>query len=301
MEATNANSRPKSIDALVRELGTAASEVRAAATDLISKKGNFSQIVHNSEWHMRGAHYHFSQLANSYDEFAAGAALRVHSIAEKGSDVDVIIMYAPEFQRMMFDFYALVNIVRIFLDNLRIYLQPVFLTKLGQMPKSILDILNGYTDCPVYKTLNSRPDMRYLCDLRNCIVHYRSLATSDNLIVTKEGLSAEDKDMLFNKADPTGRLSSMARAVFRKDDNNAYVVNVFVPDRIFDDANKGTKKLVNFTYEAKWNILSASRDFVNFIRYPLLITYQLLGSVGTPAFQWKKVKRKRKTGSHHNY
>jgi len=91
---------------------------------------------------------------------------------------DAVIMHLPEIQHLMFEFYALINLCKISLDNLRTFLSPTFTN--NHLPKSIRSFIKGKSDCPVYQELICEPILMYLIDIRNCLVHYRSFATSDN-------------------------------------------------------------------------------------------------------------------------
>jgi hypothetical protein len=59
---------------------------------------------------------------------------------------DLIIGRALEFRVMMFEFYALLNLARITLDSLRVFLRPLFKTDYGQLPKSVRSFVKGKTD-----------------------------------------------------------------------------------------------------------------------------------------------------------
>ncbi len=137
--------QPRRVEDLVAHVENGAAEVRTAARAVIASRRQFAPSVHHAEWHMRGVCYHFARLAESYNAWASGAAGRGQTETAGGSKPDVIIMFAPEYQRMMFEFYALVNLVRISLDSLRRYLRPVFSTPFGQIPKSISAVIVSRT------------------------------------------------------------------------------------------------------------------------------------------------------------
>jgi hypothetical protein len=164
-----------------------------------------------------------------------------------------ILMYAPVGQQLLFEFYALVNLARISLDNLRNLLEPTFLTPFGELPKSVTDYTKGTTDCPVYTWLCDQPIVAYLSDLRNCLFHYWSFTTSDNAVVIREGLP----DAFGDFAD----MPWLFRGVFRLESKRRIAVNVLLPDSIFEYRD-GTKRLARFTYDLRINILSQSREFL---------------------------------------
>jgi hypothetical protein len=43
-------------------------------------------------------------------------------------------MYASSYQQMLFEFYTLVSLCRIALDNLRLYLRPLFIRTSDELP-----------------------------------------------------------------------------------------------------------------------------------------------------------------------
>ncbi len=100
--------------------------------------------------------YHLRHAFDHYSVF-------VHEVSTRASTgVSVLVMFAPSFQELLFEFYALVNICRISVDNLRHYLRPLFAPASDQLPKSIRDVLAGNTDCPVYNWLLDQPVLDYL-------------------------------------------------------------------------------------------------------------------------------------------
>ena len=65
--------------------------------------------------------YHCRKLVEKYTNVAQGISRRIQD-----TNADVVMMYSPDVQEIMFEFYALVNLARISLDNLRNVLHPVF-------------------------------------------------------------------------------------------------------------------------------------------------------------------------------
>ncbi len=90
-------------------------------------------VAHQAEWHMRGVLHHMQRMLDAYSSFARGVTAR----AEADAKLDVLVMHAPSLKEVLFEFYALVNLSRIALDNLRLFLRPVFRTDFRQLPKSI--------------------------------------------------------------------------------------------------------------------------------------------------------------------
>ena len=149
--------------------------------ETLKNKPEYSFLIYQAEWHIRGMLYHNQRVFSHYSDF-------VREVSERaGQGANIIIMYAPMFQQMLFELYALVNLCRIALDNLRLYLAPVFKTPRNQLPKSVRTLIKGTGDCPVLNLLGQKELFEYLVDLRNCLVHYRSFAIHDNAIVIEEG------------------------------------------------------------------------------------------------------------------
>jgi hypothetical protein len=71
------------------------------------KHGDRSILGFQAEWHIRGVLYHLRRLFEVHGQF-------VHEVSVRASiGADVLIMYAPSYQQMLFEFYALVNLARI--------------------------------------------------------------------------------------------------------------------------------------------------------------------------------------------
>jgi hypothetical protein len=232
--------------------------------------------AHQAEWHVRGVAYHCRNIFEKYKLFVDETSKRA---GIDGGPPVAIIMYAPVAQFLMFEFYALVNLSRIALDNLRHLLAPTFKTPFARLPKSISDYSSVTTDCPVYRWLADQPALSYLSDLRNCLVHYRSFATSDNAVVVQEGF--EGAEQMHTD------LPSLFKAEFRLAGGNAIAVNVFLPDTIFEWVGTN-KKLATFTYEQRTNLLSQSREFLRLIAYSTKDALSLLLTAREPKYTFQK-------------
>ncbi len=191
----------------------------------------------------------------------------------------MIIMHSPECQAMMFEFYALVNLARISLDRLLHVLAPVFKTPFQQLPNSVTGFMDAQTDCPVYRILARQPIVPYLIDLRDCVVHYRSFATTDNTQVLLEG--EHDFDLVDRI------MPGLFKAVFRPVGKRRVSVNVLLPDKIFVRDRSG-KKLVAFTYQQRINLLSQSREFLKTVVGATAEAFGLLIEPGKPTYTYTK-------------
>lgn len=197
---------------------------------------------------------------------------------------NAIFMPASLYQEMMFEFYAALNLARITLDNLRVFLRPLFATDFGQIPKSITDILQNTTDCAIYDALAQSDHCSYLIDLRNCLVHHRTFATADQAIIIEDGHEAELNDLIRHH----DRLDSFARAYFRRE-NERVVVNIYLPDVIFRrDGNN--KKLATFTYDSKINLLNQTMNFARLTVQSLTATCVLLSQPSGEGYTYSRSK-----------
>lgn len=268
----NRNARP--LADLKGEIDALEESAKGIAHRVAESHPERSVLAFQAEWHVRSMLYHLRRLFDQYLLFAHEVSMRA------GTGASDLIMYAPSYQEMLFEFYALVAICRISLDNLRMYLRPLFTRQSHQLPKSIRDVLAGTTTCPIYNVLAGQPIVDYLLDLRNCLVHYRSLATSDNAIVQEEGSPVPD----FEDDEPF--FAAMARAEFRRVGEGGISVNVYLPDRIFETDSRGGKRLAAFTFSDKWNLLSMARSFADVAGRSLSLTLECLRTLPDASFEF---------------
>jgi hypothetical protein len=264
---------PRRLEDFRQEIAELEQSVEGLGHRVAEAHSERSLLGFQAEWHIRGILYHLRRLFDLYAVF-------VHEVCARAApDASVLIMYAPSFQEMLFEFYALVNLSRISLDSLRIFLSPVFKRNCDRLPKSIRDVLMGKTDCPVYNALSGQDALEYLLDLRNCLVHYRSFATSDNAYVIEEGFDTSDIDGQYD-----AYFVAMARADFRRIDDKAIAVNILLPDSIFEISATGGKSLTPFTYEQRWSLLSMARSFAQLAVTSLRGALQCLEEINDPVF-----------------
>jgi len=141
--------------------------------------------------------------------------------------------------------------------------------------------LKERTDCPVYEWIANQSIFEYMIDFRNCLVHYRSFAISDNALVIKEGADISD---IIEKNDYV--FAPLARATYRTVDEGGFSVNIYLPpDKIFEQSTNG-KKLARFTYEEKWNLLSQCRNFAQATSTTVLLSLRLVLKTKEPAFKY---------------
>lgn len=243
-------------------------------------KSDHTLLVEQAEWHARGTIYHCREIYRLYSDVVRGVAMRT------GESPDGIVMHTREMQELLFEFYALTSLCRITLDQLKRYVAPTFVTK--DLPNSVNDMLKGTTDCPLYATFLPEQSklMRYLIDVRDCMVHHRSFGTSDNTVAVRDGAPDDVVETLLQWK------HALTRVVFRQVDGGISV-NVLLPDAIYgydSDGNRGAM-LRPFTYGERVNLLSQSREFTRLIVAAVLAALDVLGSQRSPVYTWEKVKR----------
>jgi hypothetical protein len=227
-----------------------------------------------AEWHLKGMIYHFRAILNHYREITHEVFIRTQAV----KDANAFIMHTPQIHNLMYEFYAFVNMCRISLDNLKYILYPLFAHK--NLPKSIADLEADKTDCPIYQRIANTWALQYLIDLRNCLVHYRTFATSNNSIVMEEGND-------FPHFDENTWTSPMARAWFRKVGRTGISLNILLPDTIYE--YQGTsKKLAKFTYEHKHNLLATSIRIMRHIVFNYMEAFILNQRSTEPRYAFAK-------------
>lgn len=232
---------------------------------LIAKNHKNSDIIlrtYRAEWHVRGLIYHCRNIIKYYyRDFCTDVIIR--ATADPENKPSILIMQSPSVQFLMYEFYALVNLAKISLDNFSKLVYPLFDTI--HLPKSISDYESGTTNCPMYERLANDTITHYLIDLRNCLVHYRSFATNDNAYVFDESVDDSEAQKIAKDW-----IAPMAKALFRINEDEKIVVNIFLPDNIFERNDSGDKKLANFVYEDRKNLLGYSMRFVRTVMFSTL-------------------------------
>jgi hypothetical protein len=270
----------RTLDDLAHELEELEAASTAVVTELVSNRKEHSVLAHQAHWHIRGMIYHCLNLLKNYTSFGEEFSKRA------STGTNDIIMHSRECQALMFDFYALVSLARISLDNLRTYLAPLFVTPYSQLPKSVRDFNKDKTDCPIYWKLAEEPLLDYLIDIRDCLVHYRSFASNDITLATDDHTSFPQA---LNEAPPS--LQPMLRAFFRRISEDGLSINIYLPDRIFE-TDGGNKKMAQFTYHQRINLLSQSVIFTKFVSLVILASLIYLRDTDTPCFSFNKRSRK---------
>jgi hypothetical protein len=259
-------------------------ELEAASTtvvaELLGTRKEHSTRAHQAHWHIRGMVYYCLNLLKNYTVFGEEISKRSRTGA------NAIMMHSRECQSLMFDFYTLVLLARISLDNLRTYLAPLFITPYSQVPKSVRDFNKDNTDCPIYRKLAEESLLDYLTDIRDCLVHYRSFATNDIALVMDEQTS-------FPQELHTSSLQfqPMFRAVFRRISEDELSVNIYLPDKVFE-TDHGNKKMVQFTYHQRINLLSQSVIFAKFASLAIIEALIYLRDNDAPCFSFNKKKHR---------
>lgn len=269
----------ESLEDFLEELQKVECVIKECVSDVLRQSvPDLTLRAYRSEWHIKGLIYHCRNIIERYGDFSREVIARI--MINESTRPEIIIMHSKVVQNLMYEFYALINLTKISLDNLSKLVYPVFTNK--HMPKSVSDYTSGTTNCPMYERLSNDPTTQYLIDLRNCLVHYRTFATNDNAYVIKEGV--DNLEILDIAKD---WVSPMAKAVFRYTDDNKVVVNIFLPDVIFDINERGDKRIANFTYENKKNLVGFSARLVRMV---MVSTFDAFTYLKTPneKFTYKK-------------
>ena len=146
--------------------------------------------------HVRGQLYHTRRLYEHYNTIGAEVSKRVLVLVERGTPPDVLIMHSPEMQEPLYEFYALLGLARISLDELLNCLRPLF--GKGSLPRSIKDVVCGTTNCPVYKQLASEPFLDRLIGLGDCLFHHKTFATAEVTTAVREGAAEDALEQVSN-------------------------------------------------------------------------------------------------------
>jgi hypothetical protein len=233
--------------------------VRRAPTEL-------ALIVQQADWHLQGLYYHLRRIRLLYEP----AIKNVADMAAGDPHANILVTRAPEMLELIFEFYAFMSLARITLDQLQRYAAPALNIKKSQIPNSISDVLKWESDFPVYRSLTTthRPLVRYLLDIRDCIVHHRTFAASDGLLAVEEGFPEEKvPDMAPLWFRP------VVRTYFRRLGGIKVSVNISLPDAIYNYSPNGERgqMLTTFAY-GKVNILSQCRAFAELCTWAVLTT-----------------------------
>src|SRR5258708_6622086 len=108
------NNYETSVNGLSNELVDMRSVLRSCISKVTNADKDFNMRAHRMEWHIRGLIYHCDNIIDLYSKFAEGVTSRLSSIP----DSIALIMYTPELQKLMYEFYAHINLCKISLDNL---------------------------------------------------------------------------------------------------------------------------------------------------------------------------------------
>ena len=223
-------------------------------------------LFQQADWHMHGLIYHLRRMRELYEP----ATESVAGMAAGDPAGNILITTAPEMQQLLFEFYAFMSLARVTADQLLHFAGPCLNIHKDQRPSSINEAINWETDFPVFVDLAGpqRPVLRYLIDIRDCIVHGRTFATSDGVVAVEEGFP-EDKVPDMTPAWYRG----VVRTYFRRLGGTSVSVNISLPDVIWQYSDKGErgKMLDTFTY-GQVNLLSQSHSFAQMCLLAVLST-----------------------------
>jgi hypothetical protein len=269
----------KRLDVFKGELEEVENVMTRAVQRLAEAKPKHTLLAHQAEWHIRGLLYHFRRCCDLYEAVAAEVGSRVLA-----TNASIIVMHSPDMQALIFEFYALIILARITLDESIKYVRPLFVNR-GNLPKSVNDFLKGESDCPLHDLLKDEPVLGYLVDLRDCIVHYRTFATSDNTVAVADDL---DDSSLPEISSVWPR--PVTRTYFRSVGGAGVAVNVVLPDAIFvyDESGRKGKMVQSFSYNNSYNLLTQSGEFIKLCTAGVAMALELLARNDSQIYTWQK-------------
>lgn len=239
----------------------------------------------SAAWHVRGQIYHTRRLYEHYRRLGDEVAMRVNALLPD-SPPDVLVFTSPTLQELLFEFYAFLALARISLDELRHLLRPILVPAGGgSLPKSIQTMVAGLTDCPVLLALRGEPLLRHLIDMRDCLVHHKTFASAQLLIVVKDGPDVDLAPLLQQ-----GWSRPVTVPHYRLTKNGEIVFNVLLPDRIYSYPTPENRGAIAspFTYELGINLLTQTVEYLRFGAYQVLQSISLLREHEGQPFTWGK-------------
>lgn len=267
------------------EFGRPLAEIQDALTEVVRAASRsvpeHRPLIEQAEWNARGVLYHCRRIYDLYHNIVAGV------VARTGASPDVIVMHSPEMQHLLFEFYAFMLLSRITLDELKKYVAPTFATSPANLPNSVTDMQKGWTDCPLYASYlaDQAHLLRYLLDIRDCLVHHRSFATSDNTVAVRTDVGELGHPESFGPWH-----EPVTRVTFREVGPDGMAVNILLPDDVFqyDADGHRTRMVGRFTYEEGINLLSQCREFARLTVGAVLTALALLENQRTPLYTWRR-------------
>ncbi|WP_105620063.1 hypothetical protein [Vallitalea okinawensis] len=231
------------------------------------------------EWHLHGLVYHMKNLITYYSDIGEQVRLRINS----GEDIPaIIILNCESGQKLYYEFYSFVNLTKITLDNLSKMVYPLFENK--DLPNSFSKYNAGTTNCPLYEWLSNTDLIYYFIDIRNLLVHFKSFATTDNIVVLKDDLLDEINNATNDIESYKFYTECMLKSYYRIQDKRL-VFNIKIPDSIFEGAHD---KICKFEYYENKNIIAESMKLTRVIFQTVSFIRDYYSSERKPEFKYHK-------------
>lgn len=240
----------------------------------------YSKLANEVEWHIKGLAYHYKNMLDHY----ANVSEKLYDRVNNNTNVGIVIFHSLEMQSLLFEFYSIVSLARITLDYVTQYtLAPLF--KPGTLPGSVNKFMKGKSNINLHQFLNDQKQVRYLIDLRDCMVHFRTFATGENTMAFADGF---DIDQLPNIEEYWKH--PVVRTFFRKVDNNTISINLLLPDHIYSYSETGARMSLvgSFEYSSRINILRQSLDFIHLCEIYSLSILNALKEKDHQLYEWQK-------------
>jgi hypothetical protein len=280
---------PKCLSHSCRRLAKRIDEVEAALHVAVGSLGNGNVEEENgartAAWYVRGQIYHARRLYQHYLELADEASRRVSALLPDNPP-DVLVFASPALQELLYEFYAFLGLARISLDELRHLLRPVLVpTQGGSLPKSIKALVRGVTNCPLLLALRNEPMLDHVIDIRDCLVHHKTFASSEPLIVVKDGSEVDLEPILQQ-----GWSRPVTLPSYRLIDDNRIVFNVWLADQIYSYPTPDNRGPIvsPFTYEQRTNLVTQILEYLRFGAYQVIQSVSLLREHKGEPYTWAK-------------
>ena len=271
------------IEASINEVEEVIEE--AVGSPLSERSTAAGDRIQSAAWHVRGQIYHARRLYQHYRELSDQVGRRVNALLPDNPP-DVLVFTSPTLQELLYEFYAFLALARISLDELRHLLRPILVpAQGGSLPKSIRAMVAGVTDCPVLIALRGEPLLSHLIDMRDCLVHHKTFASAELLLVVKDG-SDVDLGLFLER----GWSRPVTVPQYRLTENNEIVFNVLLPDRIYSypiPDNRGSV-VSPFTYDEGNNLLTQVVEYLRFGCSQVVQTISLLRDHEGQPYDWDR-------------
>lgn len=206
------------------------------------------------DWFIQGQIFHLENMVNDYIEIISPAAIKVKSIyLNRKEDPTAFITSSDYLPKLYYELYAFVNLFRISLDYFHKTMYRQF-NNPKNLPKSFSAFKSKTTNCPILERMANDDYIMYFKDFRDCLNHYKTFSANRTYILLNETIEPNDIDSFDDFKD---FIPNIVMPYFRKNEDEQYIINFYLPDLIFSD-RESNKYVTSFSYNNKNNILSTT-------------------------------------------